>query len=1212
MSIEIKFDSANRPEPPTLILIRHSGERVGVINNVTNITIKDNMNPLSEISFTVHKKKNGDKCNHWFGIKNFRFVYIPEWKKYFEIYISQNESEKNTKNITGIPLQVSELTNAKLFDIEINTEDDIAREDYVPTVLYNPDNPKASLLNRLLSDKLFYYKIIHVDSSIANIQRTFSFNDISTYDAFMDIAQEINCLFVFGEPSDDVPLMRTISVYDLEATCKDCGHRGEFTEVCPECGSHNIYEGYGEDTTIFLSRENFIGDISFTTDTDSVKNCFRLEAGDDLMTASVINANPSGSQYLWHLSQEDREEMSNGLNDRLTEYDERYDYYQKNYKANLNTQIISEYNSLINKYKVYDESLESIITPITGYPALMNVYYNAIDFHSYLYNSLMPSVNTSGSTAKDQCALLTVSNLSPVSVQNISYISLATANSTILSYAKVYIDTARYKIKVKDSSISGTKWTGSFTVENYYDEEDIADSNVITITFNDNYENFIKQKLDKALSNSENDDMSIVGLFKLDNTQFSLELKKYSYTYLQLILDACQSCLDILIEQGIGDKETWTYTEGNLYEEIYVPYYNKLNLINSEIIIRENEIAIIAGTIDEYGDTKTKGLKNYIDDIRNDILSELDFQSFIGEYWIELCSFRREDTWSNKNYISDGLSNSELFKNAQDFLSAAQKDVFKSSTQQHSISTTLKSLLAVKKFEVLKQYFKVGNWVRVQVDEEIYKLRLISYDIQYDSLDNSSIEFSDVVNNSGVISDAETILKQSKSIARTYDSIKRQATQGSQSKSLLDNWSEYGLDVTNTKIIGGSDGQSYIWDNHGLLFRKYDLETGDFSPKQIRILNNIVAMTNDNWKTCKAGLGEYQFFNPKTQQMETGYGFIANQIVGGMMLSEEIGIYNQSGSLTMDTNGLNITSKTKNSSFTVNPNSDYLLTIKKGNVPVFTVTDNGELSFTGNVTAQSLTLGTNGLYESNGTTSISITPKDISILTLQKGTDKVLFFDDAGELNIKANITATALTLGQGVDIDLSNVTGLSEYVKKDTVVGSTPSQNSTGYLLSSSGSLKASNAILYNSTIYTNAGNISGFTINNGYFENCDEEKRYVGMGISTKTDAFFAGGLSYTGDDGVFRVEHNGHLHSSNFTAENCGFEIQNSTGENIMWATESGNINILDAWNEASNIVSSDLDNKIKLKINGENLEIWENQTLIITLPKGYSPALDNQGA
>lgn len=1145
MAVEIKFDTANRPELPTLILTKKSGDRIGVINNVTDIRFSDNLNSPPEISFTVHKRKNGRKCKYWFALKSFRLIYIPEWKKYFEIYVSINESNENTKNVSGVALQETELSNAYLYDIEINTEDDIAREDYEVTTLYNSDNPKASLLNRILSDKASYYSILHVDSSIADIQRSFSFDGVTIYDAFMKIAEEIDCIFIFGEPSDESPMMRTISVYDLESSCKECGYRGEFTETCPNCGSLNIYEGYGDDTTIFLSRENLTEDITLTSDTDSVKNCFRLEAGDDLMTASIINANPSGSQYIWHISDDDKAEMSDGLQEKLNTYNEKYDYYQKEYKANLNSNTINAYNVLVNKYRTFDKTLEPIITPVTGYSSLMTIYYNAIDFHSYLYNTLMPSVDTSGTTAKDQADLLTSVNLSPVSVQNINYISLATANSTILAYAKVFIDTARYKIKVKDSSISGTTWIGSFTVENYYDDEDVADSQTITIQFNDNYENFIKQKLDKALIRSEDPDLSIVGLFTLENDAFAEELKKYSYTYLQIIADSCQSCLDILIEQGIGDNESWTYTEGNLYDGIYVPYYNKKALIESEIIIRENEIAVIAGTTDEYGDVAVKGLKNYIDDIRTNILDELNFEKYIGEHWAELCSFRREDTWSNDNYISDGLSNSELFKNAQDFLSSVKKEIYKASTLQHSISTTLKNLLIIEEFKPLVKFFKTGNWLRIQVDDEIYKLRLLNYEIKYDSLKNLPVEFSDVVKKIDTISDVESILNQSKSMAKTYTSVKRQAEQGSQGKDLVDDILVNGLDVANTYISNG-ENQEVLYDKHGILLRKYNPDDGTYSPKQIKFLNNIISMTTDNWKTSKLALGEFDYFNPKTQQTEKGYGLIASQIVGGLMLSEEIGIYNKSGSLTIDDSGLNITNGTN--TFSVNPNSSSFLTIKKGNVPVFTVSDTGELSFTGNVTTENLSLGTNGLYENNGTTSISIAPTDISILTLQKGTEKVFYFNESGELNIKANITATNLIL-EDIKLNASNIDGIDNYVKKDLAVGSSPAPNTTtdGFLLSSTGSMHSRNAILYNPTIYT------------------------------------------------------------SNLTVESGGLSVQNKNDEKILWVSDSGDINLLDEWKTSANIVTSGTDNKVKINLNGDNLEIWVNKTLIATLPKGYSPSL-----
>lgn len=1130
-------------------MLKKSGDKIGIITGITNISLDDNLNSPSEIKFTVHKYQNGKLFKYWNEIKNFRLIYVDEWKKYFVIRESKKISTENTKFITGIPLQESELTNLRLYDIEINTERDIAREDYTITTLYNPQNLKASLLNRLLSDKVSHYKITHVDSTIMNLQRSFSFNDISIYDAFMEIQNEINCLFVFGEPSDETAMSRTISVYDLHQNCKDCGYRGEFTGKCPKCNSSNITEGYGEDSTIFLSKENLTEDIELSSDVDSVKNCFRLEAGDDLMTSTIINAMPSGSQYIWKFSKDDISEMSDRLQTKITTYDNKYDYYQTEYSANINPEIINKYNSLINKYKPFNRELSPIITPIIGFPKIMEIYYDVIDFQSYLYSSLMPNVEIEQKTADKQAALLTSKNLSPVSVQNIEYISLATANSTIISYAKIFIDSARYKIKVKNSSISGTTWTGNFTVESYYDEEDIADSKNISIQFNDDYENFIKQKLDKALIKSKDDDLSIIGLFKLENNDFANELRKYSYTYLQLISDSCQSCLDILIEQGIADDEKWKYTEGNLYEKIYLPYYIKKEIIEAEFRIREDELSTISGTTNEYGDIDTYGLKNYIDDIRNDILNDLDFKKYIGDDWGELSSFRREDTYSNDNYISDGLSNTELFENAQKFLSSAQTEINKSSALQYSISTTLKNLLIMKEFQPLIEHFKVGNWIRIEVDDEIYKLRLLSYRIDYDSLDNISVNFSDVIKTSSSVfmNDIGSIFNQTKSMAKSYSYVKRQAEKGKQGKDVVDNWLQKGIDTTTTKIIN-SDNQEIIYDKHGLLFRKYNSDEGTYSPKQLKILSQVLAFTNDNWKTCKAALGEFEYYNPKTHQMETDYGLIASKIIGNIVLSEELGIYNKSGNMTFDENGLSITNGIN--SFIVNPNDPILLSIKKGSVPVFTVTDTGELSFTGNVTTKDLSLGTNGLYENNGTTSISIAPKDISILTLQKGKEKVLFFDNSGDLNIKGKIVAQELTLGEGVKIDVTTLKGMDDFIKVNDVIGDEPTQNNTGFILTSEGVLKASNAELYNSTITT------------------------------------------------------------SNLTVTNGGLQVKNNNNESILWTDESGYINMPDSWGNPGNIVLSGNENKVKIELNNDVLEIWVDKNLIASLPKGYTPKLDTE--
>ena len=82
-------------------------------------------------------------------------------------------------------------------DFIINTENDIARDDYKITVLYDEKDKEASLLDRLL-EKAPHYSIAHVDSTIKNIQRTYSFDGTSICDAFQEIGEEIGCLFVYN------------------------------------------------------------------------------------------------------------------------------------------------------------------------------------------------------------------------------------------------------------------------------------------------------------------------------------------------------------------------------------------------------------------------------------------------------------------------------------------------------------------------------------------------------------------------------------------------------------------------------------------------------------------------------------------------------------------------------------------------------------------------------------------------------------------------------------------------------------------------------------------------------------------------------------------------------------------------------------------------------------------------------------------------------
>lgn len=943
MAVRIKFDSNHNAIEPTMVLTMKNGDFLGTLQG-SNIKFNDRLNSYSEFSFDVYKNDYITNLALWDKIDNFKIVWIKEWNRCYEIYVELLDEGSIRKNVTAKSLGEAELSQINLYNIEINTEDDIAREDYVPTVLYNSENHSASLLHRI-SEKTPHYTIAHVDDSIKNIQRTFKFDGKSMYDSLQEVAEEIHCLFKFECGYENGSLVRKISVYDLEDNCNACHERDSFLSTCTKCGSSNITKGYGNDTGILIDTENLADNINYQVENESVKNCFKLETGDDLMTATVINSNANGSGYIWYISDKMKQDMSTALVNKLNDYDTSYNYYMNQFPSTVLQSTITSYNSLITKYSTYTSDYAQLTYPLIGFSQIMEADYNVIDFYLFLKDGLMPSIVTANTNANTEIAKLTVANLSPVSVQDLAVCTQSTAESAVLSVAKTLIDSG-YKLDITTVGYSSNTWQGNFTVTSYSDETDTATTSNINVTVNGDYGNFVKQRIDKLLARTvaNGEPTDITSLFALSNTDFANAIKGYCLTRLNNFHDCCQSCLDILTQQGIADSSLWNSQNGNLYNSMYLPYYQKLHLLESEIQDRQNDLEFIAGKYDLNGKLKHWGIQTLIEDNRKFIQKTLNFKDFLGEQlWLEFSTFRREDVYKNDNYISDGLNNAELFKMAEQFLNTAKREIIKSATMQHKITATLKNLLAMSEFSPILNQFEVGNWIRIRVDNELYKLRLLSYEIEFNNLNNLSVEFSDVVALNGVTLDTESVIKQMHSISSSYSGVTRQADKGSKASEVVNDWKNNGLDVTNTKLVCQANNQTYSSDEHGMVFKKRDPLTDVEDDRQLKITNSTISITDDNWATLKTAVGFYYYWEEENgvQKLKEAYGVNGETIVGKLLLGEKLKIQNNSGNMTFDDNGFSI-ANSKNA-FVVNPNSTQLLTLSRivnGNLSNMLYVDN--------------------------------------------------------------------------------------------------------------------------------------------------------------------------------------------------------------------------------------------------------------------------------
>lgn len=1024
--------------PPEIFLCNRTLDVIGKLYPVESPNIITNYNAANEISFSYPKEVNGRPSPLYDKIQDLSIIKVEH--SYYEISVSQTDQGNLTKNVSGKSLGYCELSQ-KLVTLEINTDSDIARADYrEPTIFYDADKPERSLLHRLLSHAPDY-SIGTVDSTLAILQRSFSWSDTFMDSCLNDISEELNCIFTIDvkkDPDTNEPI-RQINAYDA-CYCKDCWEKltnssntssitGDFWKnvldgVCLECKSTNIYE-FGEDTAITINTRNLTDEIQVTTDKDSVKNCFKLKAGDDLMTNIVQGINITGSERIMMFSDEQQREMSSTLRNKWN------DYVKKINDAQINS----------------------------NYRHLLELNFNILDLILYLESGKLPQLETEKGTLQDQYHDIR-DGLSKYNFQ--FFIDSETESKALtgrnavknllstflLDGYSLLVNNTQSVIENEDTD-SCYYWCGSYKVyqtddrENYFtvtvdtngetvsfhtsdttnSSENITSTNIYKIVYGnknqESYKNYLEQQIASLLH-----DKNIVN----KNSQIT-DWSPYCISRLQSYYDGFSSCIEMLNGKKIpmlSDKnatsnelqndinniiEKYTAYMSDIYkiqtlleDQVFSLYYylgdidklkenyppkdntteysytfrhftkNNTNeaslnaiysLINGMILsfntytengelVSENSTQKRIGKIKDFdrgvqcsnclstniqyhSDTNTYRCANqlcnasavvsYSDYAQSiyewcknnsslsivsemeSIRSDMDLKSFIGEpSYRELCSFVREEVYTNENYISENLkSNSELLSKAYEFTEAAKRNLAKSCVNQVSISADIANLvvqedLKAQKLSIKNAYekFALGNYIRAIVDDDVYKLRVISITYPYDTMDKIHVTFSNVTKTlSGSASDLQSILSQSQSMSTSFHTVAEQARKGTVAAKKFDYIKNQGLDAS-LGAVKAAQNQSITIDDKGFLCTRFNKESGEYDPRQLKIANSNIVMTEDNWDNAKLAIGLGRYGN------ELKYGIWADLLVGDMIIGKEVLVRNDTSSIVMDGKGISI------------------------------------------------------------------------------------------------------------------------------------------------------------------------------------------------------------------------------------------------------------------------------------------------------------------
>lgn len=854
---------------PTLTLMTRDFKPLGKISKYLNWNISLQANGVDEISFDVNKSyydEYGNKitCPVWDNLIDLKIVDVDGLGK-FEITVSYTDNAETIKSVHGQSLEV-ELGQVYLRDFHVNDEEAITGEiteynkmhfdangNFIPTVFYDPTNKYNSLLHRVLADKAPHWSIGYVTpyvtlgeneeaEKVEDFVRTYTVDGTDIYSFLTeDVAKETNVVFLFNTNT------RTINCYSLE----DCYVDGEL-----------VQKAIGEDTNILISKKKLANEIGIESNKDDVKNCFRISGGDDLITSQIAAINMTGSNYIYKFADFQLNDMPERLRNKIISYQAYADSRRDEYYG---------------EHGIYTE--------------LCNAYQEL----NYLKSEMMPDSTLKETNAEKQYEDIVGKLQRGVGMEDTNK-SLEIVNNNVSAMAEVYCD-SRYKVSLIKTnaaySTSTRKWKGQIQVVRTTDETDsfptlpsMLDSTfeVPILTDGDNL-TYTKQKLEKALA--KNDMTSLNASFD-ENESTDQEIKDklelYCLNMLKNFRDGYENCKSVLYNTNQYTTSTDTIPNG-LYQK-----YNSRYLIACEVYdARKKEVDDVQALIDEL----TVKQRKFQDELNFPNYLVRDEDDGIELYRI-FCSYIREDEYSNSNYISDGLETTkDLIDKAQELLDVAETQLDKACVLQRTVSVSLNNLLILPEFENLYDSFELFNYIRVRSEDELFKLRIMSIEVSGENYADINVGFAERVEAlDGKMSDLQSIVAQASAIASSYDSTMLQAKQGKQANDDIYEMSVDGINTQKYSVTNSSDNELTV-NSSGLLARKMTDE-GVYSPKQLRITNNGMYLTDNNWTTIKEAIGEVKLDND-----DVAYGIIADNIIGKFILGENLKISNGESSVVI-------------------------------------------------------------------------------------------------------------------------------------------------------------------------------------------------------------------------------------------------------------------------------------------------------------------------
>ena len=387
-----------------------------------------------------------------------------------------------------------------------------------------------------------------------------------------------------------------------------------------------------------------------------------------------------------------------------------------------------------------------------------------------------------------------------------------------------------------------------------------------------------------------------VGLNKTINAQKAMSDKQKEIEDYQLELNKLQHVIDGKIYEITSSGATATVdpdagrgSDSTPYAQLtYSQAVNRERWMQTQLTTKKNELQTLR---DNYIAARQENAT---------LQTSLQFEEFlettgkseteIKQLMRELDPFIIEESFVDDSYTVDFLP---------EFKEEMEKKLAMAATPSITIDMDVFDFISDFKTSHMRGRMKLGDIMRIDmteydkystlIDTYLLEMRLTGYrhDPIKETLELKFMDKNNIRSNEIFLSD---ILAQSRQTSNKVNFNEMRWGKGEQLETEFTNWLNSELDLSKQKIIT-ADGQKPILDDRGLWLYKENPD-GTISNEQIRAINNVIAITKDNWNTIEVAM------TPK--------GVMAKQLIGDIILGNDLKILSDSGIVQITQNLLTI------------------------------------------------------------------------------------------------------------------------------------------------------------------------------------------------------------------------------------------------------------------------------------------------------------------